>query len=275
MHRKERKLKKDNALRFYHDVLGLERLHYGLWEDSDERTISGAKLAQKRYEDFLIAEIEQLIGGAPETTILDVGCGSGAMAQSLIRRGFSVDGLSPDPYQEILFRNRNVATFHLTGFQDFVPGTRYQIVLMSESAQYIPMEPLFSRARECMAPSAHLLICDYFTLDDANGLLARSGHRLTSFLEMACDSGLTLVKHMDITRQTLPTLDTAKLFIEHHIEPAVKILADKLRESRPKLLRLLLWVFRRRIAEAYHSLALLDSAECARNKRYMYLLFRG
>ena len=45
------------ALRFYIDVLGLEHLHYGLW-DGDPLTLDGLMAAQERYTDHLI----ELIG---------------------------------------------------------------------------------------------------------------------------------------------------------------------------------------------------------------------
>ena len=62
------KAKNDRALRFYRDVLGLERLHYGMWLPDDPLTMEALQAAQKRYEDFLIEKV-------PEGVRVDSGCG--------------------------------------------------------------------------------------------------------------------------------------------------------------------------------------------------------
>ena len=41
------KAKNDRALRFYRDVLGLERLHYGMWLPDDPLTMEALQAAQK------------------------------------------------------------------------------------------------------------------------------------------------------------------------------------------------------------------------------------
>ena len=70
------KAKNDRALRFYRDVLGLERLHYGMWSPDDPLTMEALQAAQKRYEDFLIENVPEGV-----ERILDVGCGSGLSGQ--------------------------------------------------------------------------------------------------------------------------------------------------------------------------------------------------
>ena len=65
--------KKDSrALRFYSDVLGLDHLHYGLWEADEELTVANLKLAQNRYQQAIIDLLPP-----PPPRVLDVGCGTG------------------------------------------------------------------------------------------------------------------------------------------------------------------------------------------------------
>ena len=74
----------DRTLRFYNEVLGLDHLHYGIWEVDDDLTLANMKEAQQRYEDLLISKLP---GDARK--ILDVGCGTSAMTQRMLSRPYS------------------------------------------------------------------------------------------------------------------------------------------------------------------------------------------
>ncbi len=274
MGRSKPEFRKDRALRFYYDVLGLDRLHYGMWVDNDPRTLDGVKVAQKRYEDFLVTEIQSLAKDPAKTRVLDVGCGSGVMSETLFGKGFDVEGLSPDLFQQEIFEKRLPGRFHLARFQYFNSSKEYDLVLMSESAQYIPVKQLFAKAYECLKPGGHLVVCDYFKNDYASGLIGKSGHKLSTFLKLAKDDGFLVTKEKDVTHETSPTLDAAKIFIEKYILTSIEIFSDKLRERRPRLFKIIMWLFRKRIAKGYRILELLDSEAFAKNKKYMFFIFQ-
>jgi len=270
----QEKFRKNRALRFYNEVLGLDRLHYGLWNNSDTRNIDGLIQAQLRYEEFLSDEIDLLFPENSAARILDVGCGTGAMSEALYKKKINVEGLSPDLYQKELFEKRIPVPFHLARYQTFFAEKVYDLILMSESAQYIPLKSLFTKTNELLKDQGYLMVCDYFVLDQANGKMAKSGHRLSAFMEEANKNNYELVKEVDITVAVLPTLDTAKIFTEKYVLPTIDIIEEKFRERRPFIFKTLKWILRKKIAKAQEDMILIDSAEFRRNKKYLFFLFR-
>ncbi|MCE2504705.1 MAG: methyltransferase domain-containing protein [Chlorobi bacterium] len=260
--------KNDRALRFYHEVLGLERLHYGLWEPDDPRTVVGLKAAQTRYEQHLIDLIPE-----DAKSLLDVGCGTGIMSQSLLKRGYVVEGLSPDvnqrdPYMELT----HGAPFHFCCFEEFEPERQYDCLILSESAQYIPLPDLFVVAVRALTPNGRIILADYFVKDGADGPMARSGHRISRFDQLATEHGFRVMHEEDITDRTTPTLDLARSAIDRYLFPSFNIATEKIRARRPRTVKLLRWFFRKKIASLKEEMALLDSAEFARCKRYMVMV---
>ena len=265
--RRPKPIKVSNALRFYHEVLGLDHLQYGLWED-EPRTLEGLKSAQARYTEYLHGWIP---GGVK--TVLDVGCGTGAAAARLKLQGYEVEGLSPDPHQEALFATRVGSRFHLSRFQDFEPTRVYDLALMSESAQYIQLEKFFPSVLR-VAPGGHLLVSDYFVVDENGGPLARSGHSLEVFLREAESHEVALEREEDITDRVKPTLDIARDLLQNRLQPALEIFNDSLQTRRPYVHRIVRWLARKKLNELQDLDRMVDSAEFARVKRYKIFLFR-
>lgn len=260
--------KNDRALRFYKDVLGLDRLHYGIWNPGDPLDIDHLKAAQKRYEDYLIEHIP-----ADAKSVLDVGCGSGALCQELLARGFAAEGLSPDVNQKAHFEATLKAPFHFTRFEDFAPPKRFDAVIMSESCQYIPLDRLFPVARQALAPGGALILCDYFVKDGASGIMAKSGHPYPAFLKAVEASGFNIVARRDITRETAVTLDLAKLWA-NQILLGADILTEKARSRYRRTTGFLFWLFRKKIANFRAQEDLLDSEAFVQNKVYEFFLMR-
>ncbi len=263
-----RKVKVNAALRFYHEVLGLDHLHYGLW-NGEPRNLEGLKAAQHRFSCHLREWIPDDV-----RSILDVGCGTGSTSLLLKEAGFRVEGLSPDPYHRDIFARRVAEPFHLRRFQEFEPPRIYDLVLMSESAQYIWLDRIFPAVRRSGAPGGYLLVADYFTVNGCHGALAKSGHPLDAFLERAEDCGLLLERSEDVTEAVAPTLALARSWLEAYVEPCLSMASDSLASRHPHVARLGRWLFRSRIAKMFELKRLVDCEEFRRNKRYFFLLFR-
>jgi MPBQ/MSBQ methyltransferase len=261
--RSKRGVKVNTALRFYHDVIGLEHLHYGLW-NGEPRTLDGLINAQESYA-------KQLADWIPEgvETVLDVGSGTGATTAMLARRGFRVEGLAPDPYQQVLFRRRSSAPFHLARFQEFAPTHPFDLVLMSESAQYIWLPDFFPSTLRT-APGGWLLVSDYFRVGDDLGPHASSGHRLDDFMELAGDHGVELDRSKDVTELVKPTLDLARGWLDRYVEPTIRLLVERY----PTLTRIGRWMTPSLLQKYEDIKVYVDGEAFCREKRYLILLFR-
>ena len=69
---------------------GSDDLHYGFWPDDLEVKPGHIKQAQENHAQLILQTIP-----AGVKTILDVGCGAGALAQRLLDTGYDVEAVSP------------------------------------------------------------------------------------------------------------------------------------------------------------------------------------
>ncbi len=258
----------DIGLRFLHEVMGLEGLSYGLW-DGDPQTLEGMKTAQRRYAETLCDLVPEGV-----RRILDVGCGTGETARLLTERGFEVEGLSPDPYLGEVFVARTGLPFHLIRYERFHPDRPFDLVVMSESAQYIMLDQLFRWVmRE--SPGAHLLISDYFTVEAAEGPMGRSGHPLDEFEDEARLWAFNELHRKDITDAVAPTLDLSKLWLDRFVTPTAELVEETL-ERRSRLLMGIGRLFmKHRVMRWKRRIELGESSEFRRQKRYLRLLYRS
>ena len=264
----KRQVKVDKGLRFYHEILGLDHLQYGLWEEGEPLTLDGLRVAQDRYA-------RTLHGWIPEgvRTILDVGCGTGASAERLLAAGYEVEGVSPDPYQRRLIERRADMPFHLARLQEFSPGKTYDLAMFSESAQYVWLDVFFPNVLK-VAAGGYLLIADYFSVADGK-LPERSGHPLEAFLAAAEASGFELSRREDVTERVLPTLELARGFVERYALPTARLMAELFEQDHPRLYRLTRWLARKKVEKELAKLRfMIDGESFRRAKRYLFLLFR-
>ena len=263
----EEGLRVNTSLRFYHEILGLDNLHYGLWKD-DPFTMEGLHVAQARYTDHLISYFPDSV-----KVVLDAGAGTGATSEKLKSKGYDVEALSPDPYQQYLFKKNRDVVFHLDKFQDFKPEKKYDLVLMSESCQYIPMDGLFANAKHC-APGGYLLINDYFITNPDDTAMSKSGHNLNIFYQKAKDNEFELLKEEDITDQAAVSLDLAKSWVDRYVMPSIDLIAYSFGHKHPKLMSFIRWLMRKKVKKFNDDIMLLDSEHFKRVKRYKILLFK-
>ena len=150
----------DHVLKLYSETIQSPYLHYGFWDDpksidSNLLSIDDIVKAQGRY-------IEHLASFIPEDVdkIIDVGCGVGGNAAYLKEKGYLIDVLSPDTYQEEFINNKfnGEMQFFKTKFEDFKSNNTYDLILESESACYIKINEGFSVAYKTLREGGLSLI---------------------------------------------------------------------------------------------------------------------
>jgi MPBQ/MSBQ methyltransferase len=197
------------ALEYYLGLTNSPYLHYGYWEPlpntADELTIPRFRAAQEAYAARLVSHIPN-----GTKTVLDIGCGIGGNAAYLIERGFAVEGLAPDSFQQEQFlkNTRGQAPFHLTRFEDFKLANTYDLLLFSESSQYMSAEDIANGAARLLNSGGYLLLADMLRTDAEyrTGIFSNC-HVVADINAALLKAGFNLVKTEDISQQIAPSLE--------------------------------------------------------------------
>ena len=243
-------------------LLGVEDLHYGLWDTDLPLLLSNLGVAQQRYTDMLLDLIGRQTAGINAPRILDAGCGTGHMLQQLRERGFRVDAVNPSTTLNRLVRERLRAlgdgdTVLLeTGFES-IPAdwlqNQYDLVLFSESFQYIPLTTAFERLPGLLAPAGQVVICDFFktAAHGRGGAGDRSfggGHVLAEFYRQVGASDFEIELDEDLTSRVSPSIALLDEWLGARLVPATVTLNSWLLDQYPLKTRLLKWLLRKQLA---------------------------
>ena len=253
--------------------LDTEDLHYGYW--TPDLPVTGANMAQaqENHSKFLISHIP-----AGTKTILDVGCGTGHLAKKLLALGYQVDGVSPSPLLTERARQNlgdAVRIFECT-YEELETEKRYDLVLFSESFQYVKTGPSLEKTLTLLRPGGHLLICDFFKTDAQGKSALGGGHRLSKFYRKIASLPLVAVTDLDITRETAPNLALVDEALTRAGIPIRDLIFYFLSHNYPHLSKLLQWQFRQKIEKLnfkYFS-GQRNAANFAKFKSYRLLLYQ-
>ena len=242
---------KELGLVLARQLLEVDDLHYGLWDPALELSFANLRIAQQRYNDLLISRLPQ---SAPGVRVLDVGCGTGHLMELLRERGYLPDGVVPSAALAQAARERLArqpappARLFECRFEDLPADCRqaYDVVLFSESFQYMNVPVSLGVARRVLRPGGSILICDYFKTD-AHGdggpgdKSMGGGHLLRTFREQVAQTPFEQVEDLDITARVSPNLKLVNDALMLKAKPALLTIARFLEDNYPKLY----WVVRR------------------------------
>jgi SAM-dependent methyltransferase len=144
---------------------------------------------------MILAELPDPASGGGGLRVLDVGCGAGNLLRQMLERGYHADGVIPAPALATAVRER---VRDWTGYQPRIFECRfedlpleecrgrYDVVLFSESFQYVLLDASLPLSAAVLRPGGTLLISDFFRseADGDGGPGDRSfggGHPLRDF----------------------------------------------------------------------------------------------
>jgi SAM-dependent methyltransferase len=239
----------DLELFFCTEILKLNSLHYGYWEESEKPTEGDNKLTleclrdgQQKYTDMLIEAIPKNV-----KSILDVGCGIGDVSRTLSKLEYDVTAISPDSNHAKYFENHlSKLTFLQTKFEDLDIDSKFDLILMSESQNYFPTEIGFRQCTSFLLPKGYLLVAGMFR-KDSNSKIAEVPNTIEDYAKAAEKHRLLLIENVDITENILPTIDFIYESMQNYVEPGAKMLSQFISSIAPLKSWFIKIIFRKQI----------------------------
>jgi len=219
-------------LRYFFET---EYLHFGYW-DKREPKFSNLKGAQELYADNLQKMIPSGV-----RTILEVGCGSGEMAKKLLAADYQVDVVSPPSIMTSLAQEKldGKVGFNECLFEDFESDKRYDLVLFSESFQFVKLDTAIRKASQY---GKYVLIADVFKKDVAEKSPIGGGHSYADFTRLVKENKVQVVTDQDVTPFIAPQFDLEADVMQGFVKPFVSVL-ERMYKTSGFVMRSLVKIF--------------------------------
>lgn len=231
----------DFELFFATEILGLDSLHYGYWND-EELTVENLKIAQKRYTETLLVLIPENV-----KSVLDIGAGIGDNAKCLLEKGYKVTSITPDKNHIKYFSKISDPNLKFISkkFEDLDIKDKFDLILMSESHNYFEMNMGFNQCVKYLKSGGYLYVSGIFLKNrDTNKDSFFGLKKISDYIKTAEKYGFTLIKQQDITKNTFPTIIFADKSAKRYIDPTIEALTMYVKSSlgwKLKVFKLIFW----------------------------------
>lgn len=262
----------DFELYFLTEILKLYSLHYGYWEGDEDLNLENFRKAQARYTKTLIELIPWGI-----RSILDVGSGIGDLSRELVKRGYQITALSPDKNHKKYYDDGEV-DFYNTKFEDFVTSKKFDLIIMSESSGYFDYRMALPKCKVLLKDKGYFINSGFFRKKDEKIFLNISDP-YDDYIELALKVGFKKVTEIDISSQTLPTLEYWRKCYQEHVLPTIEMIKLYLYHSAPLKIKTIAFLFKRQLKELegiqkfYEER--FDHRKFTENIRYVRLVFQN
>ena len=253
--------------------MATEELHYGYWPNDKTATAQNFSEAQERHSQLIIDNIPKGV-----KKILDVGSGSGSLAKKIVALGYQVDCVIPSEFlaDKVQQKLDGSSKIHITKFEDLDISNNYDLILFSESFQYVHLIKSIDKILSILDKNGYLLICDVFHKNVSGISPMRGGHRLDLFENEIEKTDLVKKADIDITLETAPTWDFLNQFLNEVAIPISDMSHSYMKYKYPKLIRFMKWKYRNRL-EKIRKVWLsneLTGENFAKFKSYRLFLFK-
>ena len=224
--------------------MGSEDLHYGYWPNGKDASVQNFAHAQDSHSKLIMDHIPK-----KTNSILDVGGGSGNLALKLLDNGYSVDCVIPSEFlaEQAKAKLGNESVIHICGFEQIPTTKTYDLIIFSESFQYVKMDESLHKVGDIISSVGHLLICDFFRRDVPGKSPMGGGHSWQGFKDTISTLPFQQVTGLDISEETAPTIDLLDQFCQDVLMPISEMSGSYLQYKYPYLTKLLNWKLKKRI----------------------------
>ena len=253
--------------------MGSEDLHYGYWPNGKDASVQNFAHAQDSHSELIMNQIPENIN-----YILDVGGGSGNLALKLINNGYRVDCVIPSAFlaEQAKTKLGNESVIHICGFEQMPSTKTYDLIIFSESFQYVKMKKSLQKIEKMTSPNGHLLICDFFRRDLPEKSPIGGGHSWQGFKDTISTLPFQQVTDLDISIETAPTIDLLDQFCQDVLMPISEMSGSYLQYNYPYLTALLNWKLKKRIEKIRRTYLSgeLNGESFKKFKTYRLLLYK-
>jgi len=170
----------------------------------------------------------------------------------------------------------NKSVIHICGFEQMPTTKTYDLIIFSESFQYVKMGETLHKVEQMINPNGHLLICDFFRRDVPGKSPMGGGHSWQGFQDTISTLPLQQVTDLDISEETAPTIDLLDQFCRDVLMPISEMSGAYLQYNYPYLTALINWKLKKRIEKIRRTFLSgdLNGESFKKFKTYHLLLYK-